>query len=94
VIELLAASGTIELPSWAVSAFVALFFLVIAVAGWGLRYLGRRIHDDLEGLSAELKEMNSKLAGYNERLIRLETYVYDNRSGPFPRAGTPVGVTG
>ena len=85
-----------ELPPWAVTSFVALFFLVVAVAGWGLRYLGKRIHEDLEGLRIEIKEMHAKVGGYNERLIRLETYVYDNRSGPYPRPGTPppIGVPG
>ncbi len=91
---MLLASADLQVPPWALTAFVALFFFVVGIAGWGLRALGRRFHEDLEKVNVKLGQLRSSVDDYNGRLIRLETVIFPpggagDGGHQYPRAGTP-----
>jgi len=65
----------IELPEWAVQTFVALFFAVLAIAGFGIRYFGSRIHRDLESVKVGLQDVD-------RRLIRVEVMINGRNTPP------------
>jgi hypothetical protein len=89
-----------EIPQWAVSTFAVAFFVVLGLAGWAFRYLAGRVSSDIEKLSGKVVKNGEKIDGVKEelgqvkeRLVRVETKVNGQPSGPFhmtPPTGTPI----
>ncbi len=72
----------ITVPSWAVSAFVAVFLAVVSIAWWGIKSAFGGIHTDIGEVKDQGKEIKHAVDKMDRRLVRVETILQVRPSAP------------
>ncbi len=58
----------VELPSWAISSFVVVFFAVAGLAGFGIKAIAGRLHTDMKEMGSDLNGIGDKIDSQGEKI--------------------------